>query len=83
MLMDGPIVVNPTQKPLLQMEFLLRACHQGGWVVDLCCGSGTGVIAALNLQFSVIGFDKVGFQVDATRRRVKEFADNEVSFCTA
>ena len=54
-LTDEGFIVNKFQKPLLQLEFLLRVCHQGGWVVDLCCGSGSGVIAALRLGFCAAG----------------------------
>lgn len=70
--------VNTTQKPLLQLEFLLRVCHQGGWVVDLCCGSGSGLIAGLRLGYNVIGFDIKQDQVDAAMYRVLKFAVDEV-----
>ena len=70
--------MNKYQKPLLQLEFLLRVCHQGGWVVDLCCGSGSGVIAALRLGFCAAGFDVKQQQVDATRKRITNFSKQEV-----
>ena len=70
---------NPHQKPLLQLEFLLRACHQGGRVVDLCCGTGSGMIAALRMGFDATGIDKDQNQVDVASARVKEFAEREVS----
>ena len=70
--------VNPSQKPLLQLEFLLRVCHQGGWLVDLCCGSGSGLIAGLRLGYNVAGFDIREAQVKAARARIKSFADQEV-----
>ena len=78
--MDGQTAVNPTQKSLLQMEFLIRACHQatGGWVVVLCCGSGTGVIAALRNQLNVVAFDIMQQQVDFTKHRVDTFLQSEV-----
>lgn len=69
--------VNLSQKPLLQLEFLLRACHQGNWVVDMCCGSGSGLIAALRMGYSVAGFDTNKTQVEAARRRVASFAEQE------
>ena len=71
--------VNLSQKPLLQLEFLLRACHQGNWVVDMCCGSGSGLIAALRMGYSVAGFDTNKTQVEAARRRVASFAQQEVN----
>ena len=74
--------MNKFQKPLLQLEFLLRVCHQGGWVVDLCCGSGSGVIAALRLGFSAAGFDIRQEQVDATRQRIAKLAKQEVRALT-
>ena len=70
--------VNPSQKPLLQLEFLLRVCHQGGWVVDLCCGSGSGLIAGLRLLYNVAGFDILESQVNATKARIRKFAEQEV-----
>lgn len=78
LLTDDGEKVNPTQKPLLQLEFLLRVCHQGGWVVDLCCGSGSGLIAGLRLGYNVAGFDTKQEQVDATKARVKKFSVQEV-----
>ncbi|DBB03148.1 TPA: hypothetical protein ACH3X1_013378 [Trebouxia sp. C0004] len=69
--------VNLSQKPLLQLEFLLRTCHQGNWVVDMCCGSGSGLIAALRMGFPVAGFDSNQTQVDAAKRRVTLFAQQE------
>ena len=71
--------VNLSQKPLLQLEFLLRTCHQGNWVVDMCCGSGSGLIAALRMGFPVAGFDSNQTQVDAAKRRVSLFAQQEVT----
>ena len=78
--MDGGLPVNPTQKPLLQMEFLVRCCYQtGGWVLDLCCGSGTAVIAALRQQLNVVALDIHPTQVAATQQRVQKFLIAEVS----
>ena len=70
--------VNPSQKPLLQLEFLLRVCHQGGWVVDLCCGSGSGLIAGLRLGYNVAGFDILKSQVNATKARIRKYAEQEI-----
>ena len=48
--------LNTYQKGLLEVEFLIRVCHQGGMVVDLCCGSGSGCIAGLRMGHNVTGF---------------------------
>lgn len=80
MLTDEGAKVNRNQKPLLQLEFLLRVCHQGGWVVDLCCGSGSGLIAALRLGFSAAGFDLSQAQVQATKARIRRLASQKVLF---
>ena len=72
-------VVNPTKKPLLELEFLLRVCHQGGWLVDLCCGSGSGLIAGLRLGYNVAGFDIREAQVAATTARIRKLSAQEVN----
>ena len=72
--------VNVAQKPLLQLEFLLRVCNQDrGSVVDLFCGSGSGVVAALRMGFSAIGIDSSDDQLQATVSRAQEFGRREVS----
>ncbi|KAL3142119.1 hypothetical protein ABBQ32_004737 [Trebouxia sp. C0010 RCD-2024] len=70
--------VNICQKPLLQLEFLLRVCHQGGWVVDLCCASGSGLVAAVRLGHSAAGFDLSEKQVDASKRRLQQLSLKEM-----
>ena len=70
--------MNPSQKPLLELEFLLRVCHQGGWLVDLCCGSGSGLIAGLRLGYNVAGFDIKEAQVNAAKARIQKFSQQEV-----
>ena len=70
--------MNPSQKPLLELEFLLRVCHQGGWLVDLCCGSGSGLIAGLRLGYNVAGFDIKEAQVKAAKARIQKFSQQEV-----
>ncbi|DBA69482.1 TPA: hypothetical protein ACH3X2_012822 [Trebouxia sp. C0005] len=74
---DAGVKVNLSQKPLLELEFLLRVCHQGGWVVDLCCGSGSGLIAAMRLGYNVAGFDIKEAQVNATKARIQKFSEQE------
>lgn len=48
-------------------------------VVDLCCGSGTGCVAALRMGYHAIGIDRNARQVEEARRRLKMFTDNEVA----
>ena len=73
-------VVDHTQKPLLELEFLLRVKHQGGWLVDLCCsGSGSGLIAGLRLGYNVAGFNIREGQVAATNARIKKLSGQEVN----
>ncbi len=45
----------------------------------MCCGSGSGLIAALRMGFPVAGFDSNQTQVDAAKRRVSLFAQQEVT----
>ena len=73
-------VANPTQKPLLQLEYLIRTCMQPDThvVVDLCCGSGSGCVAALRMGYHAIGIDRSTKQVEEARRRLKTFTNNEV-----
>jgi DNA modification methylase len=48
----------PTQKPLPLLERII-ACHAppGGLVADLCCGSGTTLVAAASAGCRAIGAD--------------------------
>ena len=77
-MVDGE-ALNAHQKGLLELEFLLRVCHQGGYVVDLCCGSGSGCIAGLRMGQNVVGFDLSSKQVAGASKRIRLFADMEVS----
>ena len=47
-------------------------------MVDLCCGSGSGLIAGLRMGYNVAGFDIKETQVKASRDRIKAFAIREV-----
>ena len=71
-------MVNETQKPLMQLEYLLRTCMQGGnWVVDLCCGSGSGCVAGMRMGYNVLGIDRSENQISQARRRLEIFTENE------
>ena len=46
--------------------------------MDLCCGSGSGLIAGLRLGYNVAGFDIKEAQVNAAKARIREFSKQEV-----
>lgn len=61
-----------TQKPLKLLDRLLRPVVQEGDIVcDLCCGSGTALVAAQTLGCRVIGMDMSPEAVLISRSRVK------------
>jgi site-specific DNA-methyltransferase (adenine-specific) len=61
----------PTQKPLALLRLLVGACcPPGGVVLDPCCGSGTTLVAALELGRRAIGFDQSPAAVRVARQRV-------------
>ncbi|MEE1035960.1 MAG: site-specific DNA-methyltransferase, partial [Oscillospiraceae bacterium] len=50
--------VHPTQKPVELCEYLIKTYTREGQVVaDICAGSGTTAIAALNTGRRFIGFE--------------------------
>lgn len=61
----------PTQKPLALLERIVQAtCPPGGIVGDLCCGSGTTLVAALKHQRRFVGADPSGVAQVASLRRL-------------
>lgn len=51
--------VHPTQKPLVLFEYLIKTyTNEGDLVLDNCCGSGTTLLAAKNLNRKWIGIEK-------------------------
>ena len=48
-------------------------------VVDLCCGSGSGCVAALRTGYHAIGIDRNVTQVEEARRRLQIFTESEVA----
>jgi len=61
----------PTQKPLALLELLIEACSPpGGTVLDPCCGSGTTLVAAVNLGRVALGCDQSPAAVRTARRRL-------------
>ena len=47
-------------------------------VLDLCCGSGSGCVAAVRMGYLALGVDRAPEQVGEAKRRLKVFTDNEV-----
>ena len=47
--------------------------------MDLCCGSGSGLIVGLRLGYNVAGFDIWESQVIATRACIQKFSSQEVN----
>ena len=62
-----------TQKPLKLLERLLRpVVKEGDLVCDLCCGSGTTLLAAQQLGCRFIGVDKSSEALLVARSRLKQ-----------
>ena len=62
-----------TQKPLKLLDRLLRpVVREGDIVCDLCCGSGTTLLAAQNLGCRFIGVDKSSEALLVARSRLKQ-----------
>jgi site-specific DNA-methyltransferase (adenine-specific) len=63
----------PTQKPEKLLERILRACSRpGDLVADLCCGSGTTLVAAERLGRRWVGCDLGGLAIHTARKRLLE-----------
>ncbi|MCS6901828.1 MAG: site-specific DNA-methyltransferase, partial [Polyangiaceae bacterium] len=61
----------PTQKPEKLLERILLACSRpGDLVADLCCGSGTTLIAAERLGRRWVGCDISGLAIHTARKRL-------------
>lgn len=63
----------PTQKPVQLLELLIGACcPPDGTVFDPCCGSGTTLVAGVNLNRHVIGSDLDANAIEITSNRLKK-----------
>lgn len=61
----------PTQKPVPLLSRLLRpVCLPGDLVVDLCCGSGTTLAAALEEDFRFLGIERSPAACALIRKRL-------------
>lgn len=64
-------VVNPYQKPIgLGSWFVTHFSRVGDWVLDLCCGTGATLVAALLHGRNASGVDKSLVQVGFVKSRV-------------
>jgi DNA modification methylase len=74
----------PTQKPLELLRMLVGACcPPGGVVLDPCCGSGTTLVAALDLGRDAIGFDRSEEAILVTRERLAALSPSAPAVATA
>lgn len=65
--------INPNQKPVALLEYLIRTyTNEGDLVIDTFMGSGTTAIAARNTERSFVGCDTDLAQVIAARQRLLE-----------
>ena len=63
----------PTQKPLALLRLLVAACcPPGGLVLDPFCGSGTALVAAVELGRAAVGMDCSPDAVAIAQRRIRE-----------
>ena len=64
--------VHPTQKPVELCEYLIKTYTREGQVVaDICAGSGTTAIAALNTGRRFIGFENAPAFYGPAAERIK------------
>ncbi len=50
--------VHPTQKPIALLEHLIEIfTDEGDVVIDPCCGSGSTLLASLNMRRNSYGFE--------------------------
>ena len=51
--------IHPTQKPVELCEYLIKTfTNENDIILDNCCGSGTTLLAAKNLNRKFIGIEK-------------------------
>ena len=64
---------HPTQKPLLLLERIIKACtNKNQIVLDPFCGSGTTGFVSQMLERRFIGIDKERKYLNLTKKRLKE-----------
>jgi site-specific DNA-methyltransferase (adenine-specific) len=73
--------INPTQKPVPLCEYLIKTyTDPGDTVLDICAGSGTAAVAAVNTGRDFIAFEKdPGYHAAAARRIEDAMRESERS----
>lgn len=65
--------IHPTQKPISLLESLIRIfTNEGDVVIDPCCGSGSSILAAININRIAYGFEIKKEFVKEANRIIKE-----------
>lgn len=65
--------LHPTQKPVALYEYLIRTyTNPGDTVLDLCMGSGTTGVAAINTGRNFIGIEKESKYFEIAERRIEQ-----------
>lgn len=65
--------VHPTQKPIALYEYLIRTyTNEGETVLDLCMGSGTTGVAAINTGRDFIGIEKDAHYFEIAEGRIMQ-----------
>ncbi len=63
--------LHSSQKPIELLEYLIKTyTNEGDLVLDSCCGSGTTLLAAKNLNRQFIGIEKEPKYYDITLKRL-------------
>ena len=64
---------HPTQKPVTLLEYLIRTyTNEGDTVLDICAGSGTTGVAAINTGRNAILIEKEAKYIEIIERRIAE-----------
>lgn len=67
------VVIHPTQKPILLMEYLIKTySNKGDLVLDNCMGSGATALACMNTKRDFVGFEMNKEYYDICVTRVKD-----------
>ena len=70
--------VHPTVKPIALMKYLIRlVTHKNGIVLDPFAGSGTTLIAAVELDINFVGIDEEKEYVDIANARIEYWRNNK------
>lgn len=68
------IALHPTQKPVALLEYLIKTyTNEGDIVLDNCMGSGSTIIAAINIKRKYIGIEKDEKYFNIAKERIKNY----------